>query len=178
MRQQWRSQLFGMGGGDPKCTYWKKKDSLHVTYMRERAKRASASDTYIFSGLKILVTDIHIVPLCALNKPHYAYKHWHWENLLICERAWKIFAFSRSWHDYRLTCASKFPNAPIKLRKASLLPPPPINASLLLFFSVCTIIMLCFLSVHLGVLPPNTQKLATLLLATPKCTDRKEIHNL
>ena len=38
-------------------------------------------------------------------------------------------------------------NVPIKLRKALLLPP------IMLLFSVCTIIMLCFLSVHFWVLP-------------------------
>ena len=54
-------QLFGIGPPNvqappppPQCTD-RKINHVHVTYMRERAKRASASDTYrpIFSGLKI-----------------------------------------------------------------------------------------------------------------------------
>ena len=41
--------LGGGGGKTPKCTDRRKKN-VYVTYMRERA---SASDIYVFSGLKI-----------------------------------------------------------------------------------------------------------------------------
>ena len=44
--------LGGGGGQDPKCTD-RKKLHVHVIDMCERAKRASASETYMFSSLKI-----------------------------------------------------------------------------------------------------------------------------
>ena len=46
--------LLGGGGGGktPKCTD-RTKNHVYVFYMRERAKRASASEIYVFSGLKI-----------------------------------------------------------------------------------------------------------------------------
>ena len=41
------------GGGARPPNVPTKKNHVHVTYTRERAKRASTSETYIFSGLKI-----------------------------------------------------------------------------------------------------------------------------
>ena len=62
----------GGGGQAPKCTDIK-KNHIHVTYMHERAKRASASETYrpLFS---------HMI---WRYKRQYRIKHWHWENLWI-----------------------------------------------------------------------------------------------
>ena len=65
--------VWGGGGGQaPKCTDIT-KHHIHVTYMHERAKRASASETYrpLFS---------HMV---WRYKRQYRTKHWHWENLWI-----------------------------------------------------------------------------------------------
>ena len=72
---QLRSQNFGMearspiwgGGGEarsPICTDSIKKH-VHVTYMRERAKRVSASETYIFSGLIKIYTPAYIYNQCS-----------------------------------------------------------------------------------------------------------------
>ena len=66
------AQLFGIGGGGgssppnvPTTT-----TKVHVTYMRERAKRASSSEIYrpIFSGLKIHLHTYttNAVPFCYL----------------------------------------------------------------------------------------------------------------
>ena len=46
----------GGGGKTPKCT--DRKNYVYVTYMRERTKRASASEIYAFSGLKIHLHNI------------------------------------------------------------------------------------------------------------------------
>ena len=56
----------GVGGKTPKCTD-RKKHHVNVTYMREPAKRASASKTYMYiiSGLEILVTSAYIYNQCS-----------------------------------------------------------------------------------------------------------------
>ena len=61
------------GGASPQMYRHNKKNHIHVTYMHERAKRASASETYrpLFS---------HMV---WRYKRQYRTKHWHWENLWI-----------------------------------------------------------------------------------------------
>ena len=61
------------GGGASPQMYRHKKKHIHVTYMHERVKRASASETYrpLFS---------HMV---WRYKRQYRTKHWHWENLWI-----------------------------------------------------------------------------------------------
>ena len=58
---QERSQLFGKGGGggrahDPQMYTDRKKIHVHVTYIYARA---SASERYLFSGLKILGANIN-----------------------------------------------------------------------------------------------------------------------
>ena len=85
----------GGGGGQDLEMYRKKeKDSSQVT-MRQRAKWANASETYIFSGLKILVTSAYIITINAASFYWLSYsainesiptQHQHWENLWICER--------------------------------------------------------------------------------------------
>ena len=75
-------------------------------------------------------------------------KHWHWENLCMCERrkfshfyilkllflsifCWYFRYFVGKLHACRLTCTDKFPNVPTKLRKSIMggncppAPPPP-----------------------------------------------------
>ena len=51
----------------PKCTHRKNvfMYNLHLTYMRKRAKRASPSETFIFSDLKILVTSAYTYNQCS-----------------------------------------------------------------------------------------------------------------
>ena len=49
--------LGGGGGQDPQMYRQEKLNHVYVTYMRERAKRASASEIYAFSGLK---THLHV----------------------------------------------------------------------------------------------------------------------
>ena len=66
--------VWGGGGQDPQMYRQKKKNHVHVTYMRERAKRASASETYTFSGLKILhANTINAVPLYYLWRYKWKY---------------------------------------------------------------------------------------------------------
>ena len=66
--------------------YRQKKNYEFVTYMRERAKRASASEIYVFSGLKIHLHTytINVVPFYwfwygAINDSVLT-KHYHWEK--------------------------------------------------------------------------------------------------
>ena len=53
--KQQRSQLFanGGGGGARPPNVPTEKNNVYVTYMRERAKRASASEIYVFAGFEI-----------------------------------------------------------------------------------------------------------------------------
>ena len=53
------SHLFAIWGQSPKCTD-KKYNNVFVIYMHEREKRASASEIYVFSDLKIHQICIHI----------------------------------------------------------------------------------------------------------------------
>ena len=45
----------GGGGKTPKCTDTEEKNHVHVTYMLERAKRASASETLFIQVSKCLL---------------------------------------------------------------------------------------------------------------------------
>ena len=76
----------GGGGQAPKCTDIKKKNHIHVTYMHERVKRASASETYAlqkhnYQKHKYRPLFSHKVWRYKHDKRQYWTKHWHWGNL-------------------------------------------------------------------------------------------------
>ena len=75
-----------------------------------------------------------------------------------------------TWHDCRLTCVNKFPNEPIKLRKALLLPP------IMPLFCMYNNNALFSIGTFLG-LAPRYPKAGYATAATHKCTNITQIHN-